>query len=166
MNSGSGTGSVAALSGMAVDERGRGGGLGLGELEAAAADLLAVLRLEDLYHPLDGGRGRAGGGLGGSGEGVGLDGGGGVLGLGLRNGAVALGEGAGRHERLHEAAHDGVVRVLRRQPDGERREQRLRGLRGGGRRGGVGGSLGGRGLGAHRLRCRGCPPACCECPSE
>jgi len=52
MNSGSGTGSVAALSGMAVDERGRGGGLGIGELEEAAADLLGVLCLEDLYHPL------------------------------------------------------------------------------------------------------------------
>ena len=112
MNSGSGTGSVAALSRMAVYERGRGGGLGLGELEEAAADLLRVLRLEDLYHPLDGGRGRAGGGLGGSGEGVVLDGGGGVLGLGLRNGVVVLGEDAGRRERLHEAAHDGVVRAL------------------------------------------------------
>ena len=53
MNSGSGIGSVAALSDMAVDERGRGGGLGLGELEEAAADLLGVLRLEDLYPLLD-----------------------------------------------------------------------------------------------------------------
>ena len=96
MNSGSGTESVAALSGMAVDERGRGGGLGLGELEEAAADLLGVLCLEDLYHPLVGGRGRAGGGLGGGGEGLGLDGGGGVLGLGLRDGAVARSAGRGR----------------------------------------------------------------------
>jgi len=128
MNSGSGTGSVPALSGMVVYERGRGGGLGLGELEEAAADLLGV-RLEDLYPLLYGGRGRAGGGLGGGGEGLDLDGGGGALGLGLRDGAVALGEDAGRRERLHKAAHDGAARALRRWPDGERWEQRLRGLR-------------------------------------
>ena len=109
--------------------RGGGGRPGLGELEEAAADLLVVLRLEDLYPLLDGGWGRAGGGLGGDGEGLGLDGGGGRLGLGLRDGAVALGEDAGRRERLHEAAHDGVARALRRRPDGERWEQRLRGLR-------------------------------------
>ena len=114
---------------MVVYERGRGGGLGLGELEEAAADLLGVLRLEDLYPLLDRGWGRVGGGLRGDGEGLGLDGGGGVLGLGLRDGSVALGEDTGRRERLHEAAHDGVVRALRRRPDGERWEQRLRGLR-------------------------------------
>ena len=73
-----------------------GGGPGLGELEEAAADLLGVLCLEDLYHPLVGGRGRAGGGLGGGGEGLGLDGGGGVLGLGLRDGDVARSAGRGR----------------------------------------------------------------------
>ena len=73
-----------------------GGEPGLGELEEAAADLLGVLCLEDLYHPLVGGRGRAGGGLGGGGEGLGLDGGGGVLGLGLRDGDVARSAGRGR----------------------------------------------------------------------
>ena len=84
---------------------GGGGGPGLGELEEAAADLLGVLRLEDLYPLVDGGWGRAGGGLRGDGEGLGLDGGGGALGLGLRDGSVALGEDAGHRERLHEAAH-------------------------------------------------------------
>ncbi|OQU83150.1 hypothetical protein SORBI_3005G083866 [Sorghum bicolor] len=80
-------------------------------------------------------------------EGLGLDGGGGALGLGLRAGALALGEDAGRRERLHEAAHHGIARALRRRPDAERREQRLRGLgsRGSRRWGGVGGSLGGSG---------------------
>ncbi|KAG0514375.1 LOW QUALITY PROTEIN: hypothetical protein BDA96_10G186000 [Sorghum bicolor] len=84
-------------------------------------------------------------------EGLSLDGGGGALGLGLRAGAVALGEDAGRRERLHEAAHHSIARALRRRPDAERREQRLRGL--GARAaagaasadpsGGAGGSLGG-----------------------
>ena len=96
------------------------------------------------------GQGLGDDGLGGGGEGLGLGGRGGALGLGLRDGAVALGEDAGRRERLHEAAHHGVARALRRRPDAERREQRLRGLgaRGSRRRGGVGGSLGGRGLAA------------------
>jgi hypothetical protein len=128
--------------------RRRSGGPGLGELEEAAADLLGV-RLEHLNPLLDRGRGLGGGGLGGGREGLGLDGRGGALGLGLRNGAVALGEDAGRRERLHEAAHHGVARALRRRPDAERREQRLRGL--GARssqRGGIGGSLGRSGLAA------------------
>ncbi|KAG2577370.1 hypothetical protein PVAP13_6NG093403 [Panicum virgatum] len=114
----------------------------------AAADLLGIQCLEDLYPLLDGGQGRAGGGLGGDGEGLGLDGGGGTLGLRLRDSVVPLGEDAGRGDRLHDAAHDGVAHVLRWWPDDERREQRLRGLRAGGRRAGLGGSLRGRGLGA------------------
>jgi hypothetical protein len=38
------------------------------------------------------------------------------------------GENAGRHERLHEVVHQGVMLVWRRWPDNVRREQCLRGL--------------------------------------
>ena len=124
-----------------------GGGPGLGELEEAAANLLGVQHLEDIYPLLDGGRGRAGANsetmVKASAWTAAA-----APGLRLRVSGVALGEDAGRCNRLHEAAHDGVARALRRRPDAERREQRLRGLRAGGRWGGVGGSLGGRGLGA------------------
>ena len=127
-----------------------GGGTGLGELEEAVADLLGV-GLEDLYPVLQGSRGCAGG-LRCGGEGLGLDGGGGTLGLMLREGAVALGEDAGRGQGLHDPAHHDVARVLLRRPDAERWEQRLRaGLLRGRRRGGGGGvdgGLGGRRVGA------------------
>jgi hypothetical protein len=57
-------------------------------------------------------RGLSGDRLGGCGEG--LDGRGGALGIGLRDGAVALGEDVGRRERLHKAAHHGAAHALRR----------------------------------------------------
>jgi len=115
-----------------------GGGPGLGELEEAAADLLGVQRLEDIYPLLDGGRGRAGANSETTAKASAWTAAA-APGLRLRVSAVALGEDAGRCNRLH---------ALRRRPDDERREQCLRGLRTGGQRGGVDGSLGGRELGA------------------
>jgi len=68
---------------------------------------------------LDGGWGLGGNGLGRDDEGLGLDGRGSVLGIGLRDGAIALGEDARCHERLHKAAHHGVAHELQRWPDVE-----------------------------------------------